>query len=692
MKNNLGTGFMFSAAIILIVFCGSARAVDYLVPEQPTSATFELNQTEDYYMVLPGNGTIDISLTTHSCIRSDEGFRARLYNYDGIQLYDTANVGIGFTGTIETRDLPPSIYIVHVSGYDGSDGGADFNGGTFTITTNYTTLYTDDDFGDDKTFSTELITDVRLPGIIETTGDEDWFHFDTVDVGEVWVGVEDATGIVTYELQDQWGTTLATGLAEDATGTQVYFASLPYGVYFIRVTGGNSDSYEVYYRYEKSPFSTETDDVSSSYDLSFPLLAGYEHSHTLGVNDADLFYIHQPVEGPFSANLIFLHTYIAAGESIQLDLQDRNGQLRDRSVNADNIPETINVSWLPAGLYFLRVYGKDGTDGGSNFDGGIYTLKVETSVAGDDVEDTSSKALLLGTREFSGFVSDLSDTDMFCTFLADQGDALESLKVTVDRIFGSGVDLRILDSDGTEVASSVNSGTQEEIVTLTDLPKGFYFCEITTPVDATTAYRINMLTKLGATSTLTDDIGDSAALALPLPFGCNLAGSLITNDKDYFTFEVPHSSHVRITLTNMTTIVANETIDLELRDSNDTLIYSSYNALSLGELIEVQRLTPGTYYARVFGRDGSDGGSNFDGGCFAILISLDMAYGDVSGDGTVSPYDASLVRQHLEGSITLSDMQTTAADVDGVAGLSENDAQQILEFSVGNITSFPVEQ
>jgi hypothetical protein len=62
--------------------------------------------------------------------------------------------------------------------------------------------------------------------------------------------------------------------------------------------------------------------------------------------------------------------------------------------------------------------------------------------------------------------------------------------------------------------------------------------------------------------------------------------------------------------------------------------------------------------------------------------------GDVSMNGEVKPYDASLVLQYAAGNITLSPKQLSVADVSGNAVVSSYDASLILQYSVGLISRF----
>ena len=62
--------------------------------------------------------------------------------------------------------------------------------------------------------------------------------------------------------------------------------------------------------------------------------------------------------------------------------------------------------------------------------------------------------------------------------------------------------------------------------------------------------------------------------------------------------------------------------------------------------------------------------------------------GDVSLNGEIKPYDASLILQHSAEIITLSTLQQSVADVSGDASISSYDASLILQYSIGLISEF----
>jgi hypothetical protein len=64
-------------------------------------------------------------------------------------------------------------------------------------------------------------------------------------------------------------------------------------------------------------------------------------------------------------------------------------------------------------------------------------------------------------------------------------------------------------------------------------------------------------------------------------------------------------------------------------------------------------------------------------------------YGDVSGNGTISAFDASKILRHVVGIDSLDPLQLRIGDVSGNLAISSLDASYILQYTVGLISSFP---
>jgi parallel beta-helix repeat protein len=82
--------------------------------------------------------------------------------------------------------------------------------------------------------------------------------------------------------------------------------------------------------------------------------------------------------------------------------------------------------------------------------------------------------------------------------------------------------------------------------------------------------------------------------------------------------------------------------------------------------------------------------SDVDYNPWQTMGSINPIMGDVSLNGLVQAYDASLVLKYAVGLITLNDTQKQVADVSGSAGITAYDASLILQYVVGMNTTFPI--
>ncbi len=76
---------------------------------------------------------------------------------------------------------------------------------------------------------------------------------------------------------------------------------------------------------------------------------------------------------------------------------------------------------------------------------------------------------------------------------------------------------------------------------------------------------------------------------------------------------------------------------------------------------------------------------------FGTSGTINPLMGDVSLNGSVQAYDASLILQHVTTIITLNAKQLVVADVSGASGVTALDASLVLQYVVGLISYFPAE-
>ena len=164
--------------------------------------------------------------------------------------------------------------------------------------------------------------------------------------------------------------------------------------------------------------------------------------------------------------------------------------------------------------------------------------------------------------------------------------------------------------------------------------------------------------------------------------------------------EVDIQVGVFLTSTGQQVINANPKFSTE---GDDTVLF--YGAATYGDqpppsgtgvlaTIELKGISAGTTTLDLFDVQAGDADANpnsvdvIDG---SIIIES-ILYGDVSDDGNITAYDASLVLQYVVGLIELLPDEQEAADVTGDDTISALDAALILQYTVGLITEFPREQ
>ncbi|MBL7071701.1 MAG: dockerin type I repeat-containing protein [Candidatus Omnitrophica bacterium] len=74
--------------------------------------------------------------------------------------------------------------------------------------------------------------------------------------------------------------------------------------------------------------------------------------------------------------------------------------------------------------------------------------------------------------------------------------------------------------------------------------------------------------------------------------------------------------------------------------------------------------------------------------CVVTVTSSGMLLGDVTGNGNVSAYDASLTAQYAIGLISLAADEVLRADVTQNDDISAYDASLIAQYAIGLISSF----
>ena len=656
---------------------GADRAVSHVMP---------VAQDGNMELVLTATNFVDTRDTLRMELWTGQ-WSGRAYQYTPIRTVQASN---GVLGSIQFQTLARNTYVVYivtqqVSGWSGAD---------YSVTAKMVPAMPPDvdDAGDTYDVALPLVDSIPLAQKIDTATDVDYYSFCTGDYGLETLDVTDtAGGNLDVEIQNSYGTILYPSVTIDPTSKQIRVPTLPPGLYFVRVFSLDSTTptYTISSHFVFADTSSLTDRIGESWSTALQLPPGITLTSDLvtGGNDsADQFLVVQPKTGQFKVFLtnVYLND---TRDGTSITLWPRYGTEVAQSANVGELPDTILLDNLEAGTYCITVSWTQV----SGFSGGQYSLRYEPAALPGDIGETTSTALPLYGYKVNAQTgrplveqADVSgDVDLYRTWLNDDG----SISVTLDEMYNCDVNLELLNSSLTTVlASSGNAGQIPETVSET-LPKGTYFVRVTNAGGTSGQYRITPTVENNPTSLVTTDYGQTRDLAFPMMNHLPIMASLTTGESnDYFSFHLDRNELVNISATDLHLIDDRDSIDLILENSAGQTVAQSTRSGSQPELIS-RILDSGDYYVRVYWTQVS----GWSGGVYTLTVDAGSRFGDVSGNGEVTAYDASLVMQYVAGSITLTDDQKGVADVDDSGVINQQDADLILQYAVGKITSFPAE-
>ena len=311
-----------------------------------------------------------------------------------------------------------------------------------------------------------------------------------------------------------------------------------------------------------------------------------------------MFSVYQPEDGVMTVD-IYSMFFWATNEDLSVQILDEYGNPVAESDNGRLIPEHIEV-FLARGQYFVGVYAKRS----GAFNGAIYTLNVETSAY--DVGDAFNQSMQIhaipyGSETYGypyiGMIDSAGDADLFQVVVKDDGGFIY---LEVDRMLYANVDVQLFDAYRSLLKTSAEPDTDPESIYEGSLDAGVYFIKVYSPDDGVGQYRLTP-TVGTITSPISDDIGDDESKAFPLVPYRRTNGYLWTDGTtDCFRFTLESFNElVRVRVNNQHLWAANEDIALVIYNEAGVEIGSSDNDRLEDELVELNDLDVGVYYAMV---------------------------------------------------------------------------------------------
>jgi hypothetical protein len=333
------------------------------------------------------------------------------------------------------------------------------------------------------------------------------------------------------------------------------------------------------------------------------LLQGANQATGLVLNNDDWYRFRTAVTG--TANDFVAITFQSSQGDIDLALYDTNGVLLRYSQSV-NDREEVSLNGLPAGTYYIYVYGYNGITNPS------YTLLVNAPTVQDDVyepNNTRATATDLGTIQETFTLTDLAclDNDYFMFTTTAPGTSANFVAINFLHAAGD-LDLALYNSAGKLLRSSTTA-TNGESITLRALAAGTYYVRVygyQGAINASYSLTIN-----APFSTLPADAFEpNDTLLQTTPLGVRTGTATFsdltihnTTDLDFFSFTTlaqgTAADFVSIAFAN-----AAGDLDMVLYDALGNALRQSAGRGN-GETISLAGLPAGTYIVGVNGYAGA---------------------------------------------------------------------------------------
>lgn len=451
-----------------------------------------------------------------------------------------------------------------------------------------------------------LLNQVTINGLNTVDDATDWFRFEMNDRGSashyVRIDYNNAMGNLNLAVYEADGVTRVGQSTGSDSDDQVSLNGEDAGAYYIRVWAVN-DAVVTNYTLNIKP-SINLDDVYEDNDTRAIAAAeneGAVGSSNLGyvaggrtltdlntLSDANDYYRFRTINKAGRRNSVGINFSHSLGD-LDLSLYNEAGMLISSSFSVSN-REVVRMRGLPAGVYYVRVYGYQNA-ANPNYSLTIKAPNGPKDRAGNDTAHARKHRGFRRAGQYNELVG-MGDASDFYRVQFRRGG---QLNLSLNNVTGS-ADLTLIDANG-QTLGQLSTGIGAQSSSLTNLlPSGAYYAIVSSNSQNPVNYTLtvngqegprdrggNSLQRPGRIRRLRN--GRTTLVREAVGFGDN---------RDYFRLGIgKRSSDLTVDLTGLTGVA-----DLQLLDADGNLIDSSSRTGVNDEQI-TQRLAPGLYYVRV---------------------------------------------------------------------------------------------
>ncbi|NGZ29106.1 MAG: T9SS type A sorting domain-containing protein, partial [Magnetococcales bacterium] len=423
---------------------------------------------------------------------------------------------------------------------------------------------------------------------ISTSDTLDYYRFILANPGGFELSLSQLTADLDVQLLTGNGSSMvAESYRGGSSSEAISRSSLVAGTYWVRVYpyGGASSSYTLTMRTSEAASNDNSTTAARAVTLTS---SNQTWSDWLGSSDTNDYY-------SFVTTTASRFSLTLAGLSNDVDVQllNRTGGVITGSYASGSSNETITVSSLTAGTYFVRVYPYL-SSASSNYTLTMAATPLEQSVS-DQAGNTQATARSITLSENPQSYNDWAgegDLDDYYRFVLTGN---SSFSLALGNL-ASDLDVELLNASGGLIAASTASGSAAESISLSTLSAGTYFIDVYS-FSGNSNYTLTLSGTLQASSQ--DQAGNTLAQARQITL--NSEGQTFseyvggTDTYDYYRFVLNANIGFNLTLNGLS-----GDANVDLLSGSGSLLTTSNQGGTTSESISRASLSAGTYAVRVY--------------------------------------------------------------------------------------------
>lgn len=417
---------------------------------------------------------------------------------------------------------------------------------------------------------------------IKVPNDKDYYKFTLDNKSNITVTLQNIADKYELKLFNSSQTEIGSSYNEDKSDEIINANDLEPGTYYILVEGidGAFNSTQCYgLLVETTPpispciYNFESND---SIQDATPIELNTKYEAGIGSSTDKDYYKFTINE---KSNIIILLQNLP--KNYDLRLYDEYGYEIENSTNKGNISEKIEEIDLPAGIYYVYVYGYEGAFDTTQ----CYNLEVRVtpptnkSLCSNNYEPNDSFDSAYAIRNILTYSSDISsptDNDYYKIYIGRNSD----LVVILENL-PNDYDLKLYDSFKREIGSSTNSGTTKEVINAKNLIGGIYYIQV---YGKNGAFDPNRCYNLSVNLVYTNKSTEFS----------NIENSVIL---------YPNPVHDVINIKGLNILEKGDFTTLTILDNNARVIKTLQTKVDNNVLVNVSDLPPNHYFLQILGKN-----------------------------------------------------------------------------------------